>query len=81
MMHSGGRMYVCSCKALTKADVRHFGRAGITTPDALIAVLHLNDEDCCGQCATQIEDFVELAREGLAQANDAPEPRYARARI
>jgi bacterioferritin-associated ferredoxin len=71
-------MYVCSCKALTKADVRQVGRGGITTPDGLIAVLHLNDDDCCGQCADQIQDFVDLAREGLAQANEAPE-RYARA--
>lgn len=72
-------MYVCSCKALTKADVRQVGRGGITTPDALIAVLHLNDDDCCGQCAEQIQDFIDLAREGLTQANDAPNQRYARA--
>jgi bacterioferritin-associated ferredoxin len=72
-------MYVCSCKALTKADVRQVGRGGITTPDALIAVLHLKDDDCCGQCAEQIQDFVDLARQGLAQANEAPDQRYARA--
>lgn len=65
-------MYVCSCNALTKADVRQVGRGGITTPDALIAALRLNDPDCCGQCAEQIQDFIELAREGLRQANEAP---------
>ena len=65
-------MYVCSCKALTKADVRQVGRDGTLTPDALIAALHLSDDDCCGQCADRIQDFMALAREGLSQANDAP---------
>jgi bacterioferritin-associated ferredoxin len=72
-------MYVCSCKALTKADVRHVGRLGITAPDALIGALRLKDNDCCGQCAEQIQDFVDLAREGFAQASGAPagDQRYA----
>ena len=75
-------MYVCSCKALTKADVRQVGREGVITPDDLIDVLHLNDDDCCGQCADRIQDFVDLAREGFAQASDAPagDQRYASAR-
>ena len=75
-------MYMCSCKALSKADVRQVGRGGVTAPDALIRVLHLNDEDCCGQCADRIQDFVDLAREGFAQASDAPagDQRYASAR-
>ena len=62
-------MYACICKAVTQADVRHVGRAGSINPDSLIAVLGLADEDCCGRCVDNIDEFVSLAWEGAAEAN------------
>jgi bacterioferritin-associated ferredoxin len=65
-------MYACICRGITEADVRRAGGAGITAPDRLIAVLGLDDERCCGRCAVQIEEFVELAREGASRAGLGP---------
>lgn len=62
-------MYACICRGVSEADVRRAGRIGITAPDDLICVLGLDDERCCGRCVAQIGEFVELAREGFAQAS------------
>jgi bacterioferritin-associated ferredoxin len=55
-------MYVCICKGVTEVDVRRAGQTGITDPDALIAVLGLDEDVCCGRCAESIQKLVELAR-------------------
>ena len=60
-------MYVCSCRQITEAEVRQVGRSGVIRPDNLVHTLGLDDASCCGRCATDIERFVELAREGLEQ--------------
>lgn len=65
-------MYVCICRGITEADVRRAGRAGITAPADLIAVLGLDDDRCCGRCAAHVEDFVALAWEGAAEMRAAP---------
>jgi bacterioferritin-associated ferredoxin len=78
-------MYACVCRAISQSDVKRAGRAGHIHPDALIAVLRLDDEDSCGRCLTVIDEFVDLACQGAAEANlgspadFAPEPavRYA----
>jgi bacterioferritin-associated ferredoxin len=62
-------MYACICRGITEADVRRVGRAGVTAPDRLIAVLGLDDERCCGRCALQVGAFVELAWEGASHAS------------
>jgi bacterioferritin-associated ferredoxin len=61
-------MYACVCQGVTEADVRQLGAAGIAAPEDLIAVLSLNDEDCCGRCVTAIDSFVALAEEGAGGA-------------
>jgi bacterioferritin-associated ferredoxin len=60
-------MYACICRGIAEADVRRVGRAGIVAPDALIAVLGLDDQRCCGRCAATIERFVALAWEGASE--------------
>lgn len=62
-------MYACICRGITEADVQRVGRAGITAPEQLVAVLGLDDEGCCGRCALDVQDFVELACGGLSQAS------------
>jgi bacterioferritin-associated ferredoxin len=61
-------MYACMCRAITESHVRQAGRAGVTEPEELIAVLGLEDERCCGRCETHIERFVDLATEGWQDA-------------
>jgi hypothetical protein len=45
---------------LTDSDVERVARAGHTTAEALISVLGLEDPECCGRCALDIEDLVAL---------------------
>lgn len=54
-------MYVCLCKGLTEGDVQQAGRCGQITGAGLIASFGLNDEGCCGRCAENIDDLVQLA--------------------
>ena len=65
-------MYVCVCRGITEADVRGVGSRGVVAPEALIRVLGLDAEDCCGRCSDQIHEFVELAWEGALSAGHAP---------
>jgi bacterioferritin-associated ferredoxin len=67
-------MYVCSCKAITTADVRQAGRAGVLSSEALVAHFGLDDSRCCGRCLRQVERFVELAWEGARPAGPALRP-------
>lgn len=54
-------MYVCLCKGITESDVRQAGRAGHVTPTQLIEAFALKQDGCCGRCAKNIHEFVELA--------------------
>ena len=65
-------MYVCICRAVTEADVRRAGHAGVTAPEDLVALFGLNDESCCGRCARRPEQFVALAAEGAAHGELEP---------
>ena len=57
-------MYACICRGITEAAVRQAGHAGVIAPGALIMVLGLDDDACCGRCANRVQDFVALALEG-----------------
>ncbi len=61
-------MYACICRGVTEAEVRQAGRAGVVSPGALISVLGLDDDACCGQCPERVQEFVALALEGAATA-------------
>jgi bacterioferritin-associated ferredoxin len=55
------RMYVCLCKGLTESDVLSVAHSGKYGPEALKAALGLDDEDCCGRCARNIQELVTIA--------------------
>jgi bacterioferritin-associated ferredoxin len=57
-------MFACVCRGITESEVRRAGRAGTVAPDELVARFGLDDELCCGQCVTNIDEFVDLALEG-----------------
>ena len=59
-------MYVCLCNGITESDVREAGRAGHVTPCALKAKFKLKGSGCCGRCAKNICEFVEIATQGSA---------------
>jgi bacterioferritin-associated ferredoxin len=54
-------MYVCLCKGLTESDVQHVVRHVGTDPTVLTAALKLDDEDCCGRCARNIDELITIA--------------------
>ena len=68
-------MYACICRGITERQVKAIGRDGIVAPAVLIKVLELDDERCCGRCVEHIDELVELAWEGAAEApQTAPRP-------
>lgn len=67
-------MYVCLCNGITESDVREAGRAGHVTPCALKAKFKLKGNGCCGRCAKNIGELVEIA----TSAHHAPSPDRAR---
>ncbi len=61
-------MFVCVCKGIKESDVRELGQAGVTCPKALACSLGIDDEDnCCGRCLNNIDDFVNMAADELIQ--------------
>jgi len=61
-------MFVCVCKGIKESDVRELGQAGMTCPKALASTLGIDDEDnCCGRCINNIDDFVNMATDELIQ--------------
>lgn len=61
-------MFICVCKGIKESDVRELGQAGMTCPNALACTLGIDDEDnCCGRCINNIDDFVNMATDELIQ--------------
>jgi bacterioferritin-associated ferredoxin len=56
-------MYVCLCKGITEADLRCATAAGEAPPQALIKLLGLDDDDCCGRCVEKITELTAFASE------------------
>jgi bacterioferritin-associated ferredoxin len=54
-------VYVCLCKGLTESDVKRQARSASFTVDALMVDLGLQDDDCCGRCANDAEEFAAIA--------------------
>lgn len=59
-------MYVCLCKGLTETDVQQVGRTGKICPETLKACFGLEDEDCCGRCARNIDELVAIATSSMS---------------
>ena len=70
-------MYICLCKGLTESDLRRATPCGNADPNALIEVLGLEDEDCCGRCLENIHELAALVSEQCAQCprSHAPSDR------
>ncbi len=69
-------MYVCLCRGLTESDIQQVGQAGIVEAERLVEVLGLNDDECCGRCARDIQELVDLATCKLAP--QCPNPAQCR---
>jgi bacterioferritin-associated ferredoxin len=54
-------MYLCLCKGLTESDVQRVCQKVESNPDMLASSLGLDDENCCGRCARNIEEFLSVA--------------------
>ncbi|MCS6304075.1 MAG: (2Fe-2S)-binding protein [Nitrospira sp.] len=59
-------MFVCLCRGITDSDVRDAGRAGLVMPCQLKSKFGLKQSGCCGRCAKNIQEFVELAVQGAS---------------
>jgi len=57
-------MYICLCKGITDGKVRKLGESGVDTPRALIQVLGLDSDECCGFCLHNIGRMVAIAKGG-----------------
>lgn len=55
-------MFLCSCKAITDAQVRTLGMRGVVSGPALIEALGLDSPECCGRCVREIERFAQVAQ-------------------
>jgi bacterioferritin-associated ferredoxin len=61
ILYGGLDMYLCLCKGLTESDVQRVCERVQVNPDTMVSALGLDDEDCCGRCARNIEEFVTLS--------------------
>ncbi|MGQ0695816.1 MAG: hypothetical protein ACT4OL_09600 [Nitrospiraceae bacterium] len=46
--------------------MREAGRAGLVMPCQLQSKFRLKQEGCCGRCAKNIHEFVEIAAQGAS---------------
>lgn len=70
-------MYVCLCKGITESDLCRAVPCGSADPNALIKVLGLDDEACCGRCVENVDELVALASTQCAHcplADSTPQP-------
>lgn len=65
-------MYVCLCKGLTETDVQQVMRGGQVCPETLKMCFGLEDEDCCGRCAKNIQELVAVANSASALMGELP---------
>jgi len=60
-------MYVCLCRGITESDVERVGAQGLVDPETLSAALGLEDDDCCGRCAKNVQDLASIAARGCSR--------------
>ena len=58
-------MYICLCKGITDRQMQCALSEHGSGPDSLVTALEL-DRDCCGRCAENIEDLIQVAPESSA---------------
>lgn len=62
-------MFLCTCKAIRVSDAVEVARTGFDSPEYMKQVFGLDDDECCGRCATHIEAFVARVRLELRRAD------------
>jgi bacterioferritin-associated ferredoxin len=58
-----GGVFVCVCKGITETAVQRLGESGCVTPERIMESLGLRDDDCCGRCADDIDEFAAIAQD------------------
>lgn len=58
-------MYICLCKGITDRQMHCALSEHGSDPDSLITALEL-DRECCGRCAENIGDLVQVVQESSA---------------
>ena len=70
-------MYLCLCKGLTEEDIRELAavlaRSNVTSIEAFLKFLDLDNIEACGLCAEDPEPFIELARHEWAAVHATDE--------
>jgi bacterioferritin-associated ferredoxin len=59
-------VYICLCKGISESQVRELGQAGVCSANALASALGLEEDEVCGRCMQNIDDFVAIAANTLA---------------
>ncbi len=62
-------MFLCTCKAVRISDAVAAVRTGFDSPEYIKQVFGLDDEECCGRCATHIEAFMARVRLELRRSD------------
>lgn len=64
-------MFLCTCKAVRVSDAVAAARSGFDSPEYMKQVFGLDDDECCGRCATHIDAFVARVRLELRRSDGA----------
>jgi bacterioferritin-associated ferredoxin len=64
-------MYVCLCNGITEADVREAGRNGCVTACQLKSRFRLKENGCCGRCAKNVDELVQIAVQAVSTSCSA----------
>ncbi len=62
-------MLLCVCKGIRVSEAVDAARSGNRSPASLINRFGLEDDDCCGRCASDIVRLTSLVNGELARAD------------
>ena len=65
-------MFLCVCKAVRVSDAVAVAKRGYDSHDSFKEVFGLEDDDCCGRCASNMEAFVARVKLELFNAEATP---------
>jgi bacterioferritin-associated ferredoxin len=55
-------MYLCLCKGIRECDLKEVARGRCLAAQHLIRTFGLDDDECCGRCAENVQQWVAIAR-------------------
>ncbi len=62
-------MFLCVCKGIRVSEAVEAARFGARTPQSLISRFGLEDDECCGRCASDIVRLTNLVNGELSRAD------------